>query len=434
VVTGILEGKRSGPTVLGGLFITADSKDEVIRQLSVRAGELCNELTAEEIERLVHQREAIVSSVVSEDIAFPHAIKPAIPDNVVVISVLSAPLDWGVPGQKIRVVVLFAGGDHAHLTTMSTIARILRAESVLENLVSAGTEEELLNIVLDQADALKITGKYDVSTALNRQCVEAGLRLQLVTPKSALVLVGETFSDAARIQELFPTFRGYILCEKRHGVDTDTVTWVDRLRSSFRNPGMDQRELMRLLMDGVFGSSDVLVVLFGIKGSNRITSIQIVMRDAEGAERLLLHIDAAVSGRVLELAEELGREGREGKRVGALFVIGDVSAITPYTHQLIVNPFRGYPVEARNILDPSLDETIKELSKIDGAFVIDVDGTVASAGTYLAVSLKTLDHHPGEGARHASARAMTAVTDSITVTVSESSGRVSVYVKGQRHL
>ena len=81
-----------------------------------------------------------------------------------------------------------------------------------------------------------------------------------------------------------------------------------------------------------------------------------------------------------------------------------------------------------------MEETIKEFSKIDGAFVVRPDGTVASAGTYIAVSPDHLDHHLGEGTRHATARAITGVTETVAITVSESTGRVSVYVNGKRSL
>jgi diadenylate cyclase len=141
-------------------------------------------------------------------------------------------------------------------------------------------------------------------------------------------------------------------------------------------------------------------------------------------------LDHVVTRRVERLAREIAREGREGKPVGCFFVVADPDEITGLTHQLIVNPFLGYPREERNVLDPSLEETIKEFSKIDGAFVIARDGTVESAGTYIAVNPQQLAHRPGEGTRHASARAVTSVSEAIAVVVSESTGRVSIYARG----
>jgi hypothetical protein len=48
-----------------------------------------------------------------------------------------------------------------------------------------------------------------------------------------------------------------------------------------------------------------------------------------------------------------------------------------------LNPFYGYKEEDRNILNPFMDETMKEFSSIDGAFIIRGDGVVLSAGSLL---------------------------------------------------
>ncbi len=86
------------------------------------------------------------------------------------------------------------------------------------------------------------------------------------------------------------------------------------------------------------------------------------------------------SSGVLTLAGELGVEGREGRPVGTLFVIGDSDRVLAQSHQLVINPFHGYPEVERNILDPRLEETIKEFSAIDGAFIVRGDGVVLGGG------------------------------------------------------
>ena len=87
--------------------------------------------------------------------------------------------------------------------------------------------------------------------------------------------------------------------------------------------------------------------------------------------------------RVLGIATELAMEGREGQSVGCLFTIGSADKINQYTKPLILNPFHGYDEEDRNILNPFMDETVKELSTIDGAFVIRGDGVLLSAGSLI---------------------------------------------------
>lgn len=138
-----------------------------------------------------------------------------------------------------------------------------------------------------------------------------------------------------------------------------------------------------------------------------------------------------VFDRALELTTQLAYQGREGKPVGAIFVVGDTESVRNYSKQLILNPFRGYPAEQRNILDPNLAETVKELATLDGAFIISGDGEVVSAGTYLRASTGDEELPAGLGARHAAAAGISASTNAIVLTVSESTGCVRVWKEGK---
>jgi DNA integrity scanning protein DisA with diadenylate cyclase activity len=136
--------------------------------------------------------------------------------------------------------------------------------------------------------------------------------------------------------------------------------------------------------------------------------------------------------RIVDIASELGSEGREGRPVGAMFVIGDTDHVLPLTRQLVLNPFKGYPPSERNILDYSLEETVKELATLDGAFIIRGDGVMETCGTYIrTASQEEFELPRGLGARHHAAAAITAVTDSIAVTVSESTGSVTIFRRGR---
>jgi len=136
--------------------------------------------------------------------------------------------------------------------------------------------------------------------------------------------------------------------------------------------------------------------------------------------------------RVVDIASELGSEGREGRPVGAMFIVGDTDRVLPMTHQLLLNPFKGYPPAERNILDDSLEETVKELATLDGAFIVQGDGVMETCGTYIrTASQEEPDLPRGLGARHYAAAAITAVTDSIAVTVSESTGTITIFRHGR---
>ncbi|MBN2128918.1 MAG: diadenylate cyclase [Sedimentisphaerales bacterium] len=136
--------------------------------------------------------------------------------------------------------------------------------------------------------------------------------------------------------------------------------------------------------------------------------------------------------RVVDIASELGSEGREGRALGAMFVVGDTERVIPLTRQFVLNPFRGYPPNERNILDASLEETVKELATLDGAFIVRSDGVMETCGAYVrTASQEEFELPRGLGARHHAAAAISAVTDSIAVTVSESTGSVTIFRGGR---
>jgi DNA integrity scanning protein DisA with diadenylate cyclase activity len=96
---------------------------------------------------------------------------------------------------------------------------------------------------------------------------------------------------------------------------------------------------------------------------------------------------------------------------------------------MVMNPFRGYAEKERNILDPTLKETIKEFAAIDGAFVVRGDGVVVSAGTYLKVS-RDVSLPGGYGSRHRIACAITDAVSCVAVALSQSTGEVTVFRRG----
>jgi diadenylate cyclase len=135
--------------------------------------------------------------------------------------------------------------------------------------------------------------------------------------------------------------------------------------------------------------------------------------------------------RALGIATELAVEGREGKPIGCILVIGDRDKLKPFTKPLILNPFYGYSEEDRNILSPFMDETVKELSGIDGAFVINGDGVIESAGTLLTAPNPQKSLPGGLGTRHSSACAISVAVDCVALVVSTSTGQVTLFRRGE---
>ena len=134
-----------------------------------------------------------------------------------------------------------------------------------------------------------------------------------------------------------------------------------------------------------------------------------------------LTIDRAVAASVIELSIEIAREGREGRKIGTIFVVGDEDRVLEQSRCLILDPLAGHPREALAVTDPDLRETVKELAQLDGGFLVSADGHVLSAARYFTASIADLEPMLGLGTRHIAAASITKHTDALAVVVSESS-------------
>ncbi len=134
---------------------------------------------------------------------------------------------------------------------------------------------------------------------------------------------------------------------------------------------------------------------------------------------------------VFHICTEITIEGREGKPVGTTFLIGDTKHVLEKSRQIILNPFEGHKPELRMVTNPELNENIKALAQLDGAFVITGDGFVESVGRYITVDSSSVSLPPGMGTRHNSVAAITAVTNAVGIVVSQSGGGITVFREGR---
>ncbi|MFA0731464.1 MAG: hypothetical protein LKKZDAJK_002278 [Candidatus Fervidibacter sp.] len=208
---------------------------------------------------------------------------------------------------------------------------------------------------------------------------------------------------------------------------------------AIRLPRLGQIKLAIVLgmAQGLITPTDTLVCLAGPPNAHRLDTLLLLTVREEfelfaGSDRLLVeHVNPEVFEQVLEIAIQIAAEGREGKPIGALFVVGDYENVARYATQLVLNPFKGYEENERNILDPRLTETVKEFCAIDGAFLLRGDGVIEAAGAFLHPGLPREELPMGLGARHAAAAGITAVTNAIAITVSASTGTVRVFRSGR---
>jgi len=73
---------------------------------------------------------------------------------------------------------------------------------------------------------------------------------------------------------------------------------------------------------------------------------------------------------VVDLAVEIGRDGREGKPIGTMFVVGDHRKVLEDSRPAGFDMVKGYNRKDRNMSDGRVREGVKELAQLDGCFVV----------------------------------------------------------------
>jgi diadenylate cyclase len=134
---------------------------------------------------------------------------------------------------------------------------------------------------------------------------------------------------------------------------------------------------------------------------------------------------------VIDLAVEIGREGREGKPIGTMFVVGDTRKVIQHCQPAGFDPVRGYNRSERDLHDPRVREAVKEIAVLDGAFVISPEGFVEKAAQLVDAPYANLTLSKGLGARHWAGAAISKATAALAIVVSQSSGTVRLFQSGE---
>jgi DNA integrity scanning protein DisA with diadenylate cyclase activity len=137
---------------------------------------------------------------------------------------------------------------------------------------------------------------------------------------------------------------------------------------------------------------------------------------------------------VVDLATEIGREGREGQPIGTILVVGDTRKVLSLSHFQNFNPFRGYSRAERDVRKRDVREQIKEIAKLDGAILIGRDGIAEAACLHLGARGDGVNMRKGFGSRHMAAAGVSKQTSAVAFAVSQSSGSVRVFQNGEEVL
>jgi diadenylate cyclase len=196
--------------------------------------------------------------------------------------------------------------------------------------------------------------------------------------------------------------------------------------------------VLEAVADDILSPGSCVVALYSGFDSENIDSISVINLDehlnrltGRDLRQLETRVPLDTLKLVVDLAIDIGREGREGKPVGTLFVVGDSRKVLSCSRPTGFDPVRGYSRRDRNLNDPRVREGIKEIAQMDGAIIVSADGTVEAACRYLDCSAADVTLSKGLGARHWAAAAISRTTNAVAVTVSQSNGTVRIFQNGE---
>src|SRR3989338_9234436 len=206
-------------------------------------------------------------------------------------------------------------------------------------------------------------------------------------------------------------------------IDSGTISPIkDLLVEGINKKYIDKGDRVVCVQDESMGT--------GYKGMLFIFDVDKLFFDIS-THNLAENTNSEIIETVLNIAQELSKEGREGRKIGTALIIGDKSEIMKYTKQLIINPFAGYSDDLKKITDPLIKETVKEFAQLDGVFVLHNDGTIVTTGAYIDIDTGNIELPSGFGTRHRCCAALTKETNAIAVVVSESGGSIRIFKDGK---
>ncbi|MEZ6061170.1 MAG: diadenylate cyclase [Planctomycetaceae bacterium] len=265
-------------------------------------------------------------------------------------------------------------------------------------------------------------------------------RLAHLSSSAAIVLLAEELLDFREVRKLLRGTRLLVATDKAEiqaAVREDGVDLVPILHEPQTRATQVTQALLEAIADELLQSGDVIVAVYASFERHTFDTISLIQLAEQLAkltsrdlQRLETQVPLETLRLVVDLACEIGREGREGKPVGTLFVVGNHRKVMGLSQEQVHDPFKGYSRAERMLRNPRVRESMKELAQIDGAFVISADGVVQAAGRHLRASAENLTLSKGLGSRHWAAAEISKATDAIAIAVSESTGTVRIFQNG----
>ncbi|MBP6507795.1 MAG: diadenylate cyclase [Opitutaceae bacterium] len=400
------------------------------------------DLKRESLLRGLLARESTMTTYLGLGVALPHVRVKMNRRYVLAIGRSRAGIrhDGAKDDERVRLIFMLIAGDKArdYLQVLASIARQVNEPELVDKLVSAPDIDTLYERLLGGFDGIRPVQAQQ--NRVNKLMFDEAQRVARGAECGAIMVFGDTFVGGIQAGALRAKIKTILVTRNPIEPSEDQKEFAETIQvRSFSTQRMAQLRsaILVALTRGIVSFNDRICCIGGVTGSNQFDTLTVVDIGREfealltGQNELLPEdVKPEVLERVIAIATELAVEGREGRPVGSLFVVGDTEHVEKLIKPLVLNPFYGYKEEDRNILNPFMDETVKEFSSIDGAFIIRGDGVVQSAGS-LIQAIDT-DHilPSGLGSRHAAASAISLAAQCIAIVVSSSTSQVVLFRRG----
>ena len=403
------------------------------------------DLKQESLLRGLLQRENTMTTYLGLGVALPHVrVKMTSRKYILAIgrSRVGIRHDGTKDDESVHLILMLLADEKArdYLQVLASLARLVQEPELVDTLVAAPTLDDLYERLFSGFGGILARPVQAQQNRINRMMIREAERIAQGTSCRAVMVFGDTFVGGIESESWTSKLKSILVTRNLVETGEEQSNFAERIQvRSFSSQRMAQLRSAMLvaLTRGIITFNDRICCVGGVSGSNQFDTLVVVDVEREFQTLLTGHTDLLpedvkpeVLERVIAVATELAVEGREGRPVGCLFVVGDTSKVEKLTKPLVLNPFYGYKEEDRNILNPFMDETVKEFSSIDGAFIIRGDGVVVSAGSLIQAADNDHSLPSGLGSRHAAAAAISAATNCISLVVSSSTGQVALFRRG----
>lgn len=258
--------------------------------------------------------------------------------------------------------------------------------------------------------------------------------------KGVIVLVDRPY-DFAEIRKLLRGVPLLVAAHESNVIEAATVDEVEVVKLE-HEPQTRVTQLTQALLEALADeqvqTGDCIIALYPSFDRDEPDTVSVInlgdqltkLRSSD-LRRLETQVPLDTLRKVVEIATDIGIDGRESKSVGTIFVVGNHRKVLQLSHEGVHDPFKGYSKEDRSLRNPRVVESIKEIAQMDGAFVISADGYVHASGRILQAPAVDITLSTGLGSRHWASAQISKATNAVAIAVSESTGTVRIFMDGR---